>query len=80
MGYIPPVKDDQFIVYSNRMRKDDHQIPTLQPVQQISFLKTEDGNDSHYNKSKKRKHDVMNIAKYYENKLTGKGSYLDETI
>ncbi|MDQ0255368.1 hypothetical protein J2S74_002750 [Evansella vedderi] len=82
MGYIPPIREEQWVLYSSRQQPISARIPIVPPTQIVTFHRvaanpllrnrTEQPTDDNRKKVKK--------TKGKENQLTGKGTYVDELI
>ncbi|MFA9555792.1 hypothetical protein ACERII_00595 [Evansella sp. AB-rgal1] len=85
MGYIPPIKDDQFLIYTNRQKNEKTDLAPTPPTNRVAFYRTNHHHRNlfHWNTSvdnSKQIEDIKKKAHKLESKLLGKGSYVDEII
>ncbi|MBU9723614.1 MULTISPECIES: hypothetical protein [Bacillaceae] len=85
MGYIPPVRDEQTMIYGYRHHlenKKSFSTPPLHPIvfnDSLKGLPNSKGNlELEFEQVNKMKE--MQLGRIYENKLSGKGHYVDEII
>lgn len=82
MGYIPPVRDEQMMIYGNRQQKTSPSIPPTAAVQRAVFYEALQNrfHSGNYFERNVKKHQLDNKAKKLENNVTGKGTYFDKSI
>ena len=91
MGYVPPLMDNQMLIYGNRRPLDSQLIYVTPSAERITFLdalSSESDAYQQYKQSKSEKDDSENIdvenrlefaVKLVERKVTGKGVTIDFT-
>lgn len=92
MGYVPPIKDDQLLIYGNRQSLHSQLIKGTPATEKVVFFNTLQG-DSNFVRFPKNIYDpkllrvdlekpVKSIEriKEIEQKVTGKGTTIDVTI
>lgn len=82
MGYIPPIKDDQTVIYGQRQTETKSIIPGPTPAERMEFFdslkeRTKRANYFERNKLKQR---LLKIGRIQEKELTGKGEKFDQSI
>ncbi|WP_078595323.1 hypothetical protein [Evansella clarkii] len=82
MGYIPPVKDEQMIIYGSRQQKHSSLVAPAAEVQRAEFYevlrnRSRCGNFFERNVVKQQ---LRRKAKECENTVTGKGSHIDISV
>ncbi|UCZ51932.1 hypothetical protein LGQ02_13840 [Bacillus shivajii] len=82
MGYIPLVKDEQTLLYSNRQTSRSPMISKTEPVQRPEFFDALKDKTKHHYEDHEEESTIpfSELLKYHEKKLTGKGKFFDETI
>lgn len=82
MGYIPPLRDEQTMIYGSRQSSPSPLIKGPDPAERIEFFEAL----KHHSKQRKyferneSKERLRMSAKQHENKYTGKGEMFDQTI
>ncbi|ADU31135.1 hypothetical protein [Evansella cellulosilytica] len=87
MGYIPPMKDEQFILYNQRKNNSRTNISPTAPTQIVEFFDVTK-EKTYFNEKEKvdykhkqlNKEKIKHIGEKVENELSGKGKYVDESI
>ncbi|UTR11101.1 hypothetical protein MM300_01855 [Evansella sp. LMS18] len=82
MGYIPPVRDEQMIIYGSRQQKHSPSVSPAAAVQRAEFYeflrnRSRCGNFFERNVVKQQ---LKRKVKECENTVTGKGSHIDISI
>jgi len=82
MGYIPPVKDDQVMIYGQRQIERKPTIQRPSSAERIEFFDAlkERSNQANYFERNKLKQMLLKAGKIHEKELTGKGEKFDESI
>ncbi|SDY99947.1 hypothetical protein SAMN05421736_10535 [Evansella caseinilytica] len=82
MGYIPPVRDEQVLLYHHRQKQSEMNISPSPRVQRVEFSKSLERR-SHRNRLAEEKAKAIFLSEIginIENDLTGKGTFVDEKI
>ncbi|RKL67714.1 hypothetical protein CR203_10230 [Salipaludibacillus neizhouensis] len=82
MGYIPPLRDEQTMIYGSRQSYPSPLIKGPDPAERVEFFEalkqhSKQGKYFERNESKER---LLMIAKQHENKFVGKGEKFDQSI
>lgn len=82
MGYIPPIRDEQAIIYTSRESSPSPMIKGPGAAERVEFFEalkdhSRQPRDFERNSSKQR---MLLIGKQHENEFTGKGNIFDHSI
>ncbi|WP_280769236.1 hypothetical protein [Salipaludibacillus daqingensis] len=82
MGYIPPVKDEQMMVYGQRQTEKKPMIQGPSPSERVEFFDAlkERSKKANYFERNKLKQRLLKAGKIHEKVITGKGERFDQSI
>ncbi|PYZ93478.1 hypothetical protein CR194_09920 [Salipaludibacillus keqinensis] len=82
MGYVPPVKDEQMMIYGQRQTSRKPMIIGPSPAERIEFFDAlkDQSKQRYYFERNESKQRLLKIARMKEKELTGKGEMFDSSI